>query len=188
MIIFFHGFASIGKGVKSDMLKRAFGEEKVIAPDLPADPKEVLALVSNIMNATAKEDKIVFVGTSLGGFYANFFAQLYDCPCVIVNPSTRPTKTMAARIGANINLATGATFDVTKAHIDAFGDMEAYIKQFSNGALVSMFLAADDSVLDHTLALEDIPFRRVTILTPDGGHRYELHWDKVVEEVRHVYA
>lgn len=186
MIVFFHGFASAGKGFKSEALKKAFGDDKVIAPDLPADPNEVLALISDICADVEQDEKLVFVGTSLGGFYANFFAQLFDCPCVIVNPSTRPTKTMAARIGPNTNLASGETFDVTMAHIEAFQGMENYIKQTSNGALISLFLAEDDAVLDYRLALEDIPFRKTTYITPDGGHRYEANWDQVIAEVRSI--
>jgi predicted esterase YcpF (UPF0227 family) len=188
MIVFFHGFASAGKGVKSDMLKRAFGEDNVVAPDLPVDPLDVMELVRDIMHNIPKDDKVVFVGTSLGGFYANLCAQAFDCPCVIANPSTRPSKTMAARIGQNTNLATGATFDVTNDHVVTFGQMEREIEKQSNGALISLFLAADDAVLDHRLALEDIPHRRMTYITPDGGHRYELHWNKVIDEVRHILA
>lgn len=186
MIVFFHGFASAGAGFKSAALKAAFGEDNVIAPDLPADPGAVLDLVRGITSTLDHDEKLVFVGTSLGGFYANFFAQLYDCPCVIVNPSTRPSKTMAARLGQNTNLVTGETFDVTADHIAAFQGMENYIKQSSNGALVSMFLAEDDAVLDYRLALEDIPFCKLVVKTQDGGHRYESHWDQVIDEVRNI--
>lgn len=186
MIVFFHGFASAGKGFKSDALKKAFGDDKVIAPDLDPNPNVVLEQISEIVNNVDDKEKLVFVGTSLGGFYANFFAALYDCPCVIVNPSTRPTVTMAARIGPNTNLATGAVFDVTKAHIDAYEHMEAYIKQFMNGANISMFLAEDDAVLDYRLAMQDIPFHKFLSVTPDGGHRYEANWDAVIDEVRSI--
>lgn len=186
MIVFFHGFASAGKGFKSDALKKAFGEDKVIAPDLPADPLKVYELVRELAGKIPTTEKLVFVGTSLGGFYAHLFSQMMDCPCVIVNPSTRPSVTMAARIGPNTNLATGESFDVTEDHVATFGQMEEYVESSSNGALVSLFLAEDDTVLDHKLALEDIPYRKTTVITPDGGHRYEANWDAVIEEVRKI--
>jgi uncharacterized protein len=186
MIVFFHGFASAGKGFKSDALKKAFGDDNVIAPDLPPDPLKVYELVREIAGKVPKTEKLIFVGTSLGGFYAHLFGQMMDCPCVIVNPSTRPSMTMAARLGSNTNLATGEQFDVTEDHLATFGQMEEYIESSSNGALVSLFLAADDAVLDHKLALEDVPYHKTIVITPDGGHRYEAHWDKVIDEVRSI--
>ena len=50
MIIYLHGFASSGASDKVTQLRKRFGDDKVIAPDLPFDPDEVYKLVYNIVN------------------------------------------------------------------------------------------------------------------------------------------
>ena len=75
MIVYLHGFASSGVSDKVTALKERFGDDKVIAPDLPFDPDEVVSLVydvvRNFMKNRKPDEKLVFVGTSLGAFYAN---------------------------------------------------------------------------------------------------------------------
>lgn len=187
MIIFFHGFASVGVSPKSDALRAAFGDDQVISPDLPTDPVAVIELITKLVH-TAPKDKLIFVGTSLGGFYANYCAQLFDVPCVIVNPSTRPSVTMNARLGINHNMATGAEFEITREDVAMFAYMEKFINGNSNGALVNLFLAEDDTVLDYRIAEHDIPFTKQTFKFPDGGHRFESNWGSVINCVKDVMA
>jgi predicted esterase YcpF (UPF0227 family) len=162
-----------------------FGEDHVICPDLPMDPDGVIAKIATIVHEN-NEYPIVFVGTSLGGFYANYFSNRYDAPCVLVNPSTRPSQTMVARLGLNTNYATGEQFEVTDKHIALFAAMEYAIEQTQNGGLIDMFLANDDDVLDYELAIQNIPYTKSTTITPDGGHRYDQHWDLVMKKISEI--
>ena len=187
MIIYLHGFASVGNSAKSSALKAAFAGNRVIAPDLPADPRAVISLISDLVHAGPHDEKLVFVGTSLGGFYALYCAQYFDAPCIVVNPSTRPSETIGARLGTNRNHATGLDFEVTAGHIAAFAEMEQYIAQNSNGALINLILAHDDDVLDYRTALVNIPYRKRLLQFPDGGHRFEEHWDEVVRVTQDVF-
>lgn len=187
MIIFFHGFASVGVSPKSDALRAAFGEDQVISPDLPSDPVAVIELITKLVH-NAPKDKLVFVGTSLGGFYALYCSQLFDVPCVIVNPSIHPSITMNARLGINKNLATGAEFEITREDVMMFDHMEKVIAHDSNGALINMFLAEDDDLLDYRIAEKEIPFTKRLFKFPDGGHRFESNWNSVIDCVRDVLA
>jgi predicted esterase YcpF (UPF0227 family) len=182
-IIYLHGFGSSGDSEKSRALKAAYGEQSVISPDLPMDPDSVIAMIATIVNANV-DYPLIFVGTSLGGFYANFFAQRHDAPCVLVNPSTKPSVTMRARLGQNINYTTGATFQVTAHDLALFAAMEYATEEAQNGALISLFLAEDDDVLDPTVALKAFPYTKTKIITKDGGHRYEKHWATVVDYIK----
>jgi predicted esterase YcpF (UPF0227 family) len=183
-IIYLHGFGSAGDSPKSQALRAAYGDDAVISPDLPMDPDAVIAKIATIVHEN-KEYPIIFVGTSLGGFYANYFAQRYDAPCVLVNPSTSPSKTMAARLGKHTNYVTGQEFEITDRHVATFAAMEDAIKD-QNGALISLFLAEDDDVLDPTIAMQYFPFTRTKVVTKDGGHRFEKHWDAVVDHIRTI--
>ena len=185
-IIYLHGFASVGTGPKSDALRAAFGDDAVYSPDLPLDPDAVETLIDKYVTENTNYP-VVFVGTSLGGFWANYFAQKWDAPCVIVNPSTSPSRTMWARVGKTIhNFATGALMPILEVYATKFGKREQYLAENTNGALIHLFVAKDDDVIPYQEVLINIPYSASCIVTEDGGHRYDSHWASVVERVKQL--
>lgn len=187
MIVYLHGFASSGTSVKVDALRERFGKDNVLAPDLPFDPSEVASLVDKIVAdfvANRKpSEKLVFVGTSLGAFYANYFGHVYDCPIVLVNPSGNPSETLKAQLGPNVNYATGEEFMVSIAHLDKLATMRKHVADNYSGSLVSLFVARDDEVIPVDSMLEHFPFTSKTVVMEDGGHRFARHWNLVVDRV-----
>lgn len=187
MIVYLHGFASSGTSAKVDALRSRFGNDAVLAPDLPFDPTKVMSLINDIVSEFIKTrkvgEKLVFVGTSLGAFYANFFGHVYDCPIVLVNPSGNPSETLKARLGTNVNYMTGEEFMVSVAHLDKLAMMRKHVVDNYSGALVSLFVARDDEVIPFESMLENFPFTSKTVVMDDGGHRFTKHWDLVVDRV-----
>ena len=190
MIVYLHGFASSGTSAKVDALRERFGHDAVIAPDLPFDPNEVFKmvndLVSNFIAVRKTGEKLVFVGTSLGAFYANFFGHVYDCPAVLVNPSGNPSETLKARLGPNVNYMTGEEFMVSMAHLDKLAMMRKHVAEIYSGALVSLFVARNDEVIPYESMLESFPFTSKTVVMEDGGHRFTEHWNLVVDRVGEI--
>lgn len=185
-IIYLHGFASIGKSAKSDALIQQFGSESVFAPDLPIDPDKVIATVTDIVRA-ARHFPVVFVGTSLGGFWANYFAQKFDAPCVIVNPSISPDITMEKRIGImQNNYATGESISITPEIVQKFKKCKDEAMSIYNGALVNIFLAKNDDVLDYKATIDSLKFHNSLSVTETGGHRYDEEWGSVVTKVQQL--
>lgn len=189
MIFYFHGFASSGSSTKVDKLRERFGNDNVIAPDLPFDPKDVCQLVNSLVlnfYQQRQDEKLVFVGTSLGAFYANYFGHLYDSPLVLVNPSVQPNETMKKRLGVNKNYATGEEFLVSLAHLEEFNTMRNYIDQNYAGNLVNLFLAKDDDVIPYELALDKFKFTNSLCVTDDGGHRFDTKWYMVMDKIEEI--
>jgi predicted esterase YcpF (UPF0227 family) len=186
MIVYLHGFASSGASDKVTALKERFGDDKVIAPDLPFDPDEVFSLMHNIvhnfMKTRGPDEKLVFVGTSLGAFYANHFGHLYDSCAVLVNPSVTPSETLKEKLGPNKNYHTGEEFLVSLAHLDKLDDMREYVRRIYEPSLISLFVAKDDEVIPYESMLEGFPYATTAILE-NGGHRFTEHWDLVVDRV-----
>jgi predicted esterase YcpF (UPF0227 family) len=186
MIVYLHGFASSGASDKVTALRKRFGDDKVIAPDLPFDPDLVSELVDGIvrdfMRSRKPTEKLVFVGTSLGAFYANYFGHLYDSCAVLVNPSSTPSETLKEKLGPNTNYHTGEEFLVSLAHLDKLDHMREYVKAMYSPSLVSLFVAKDDEVIPYESMLEGFPYATVTVME-DGGHRFADHWDLVVDRV-----
>ena len=189
-VIHCHGFASSGKGPKSDALVAEFGADRVVSPNIPVDPVAAEALLDTLIVAALREGdgNVVIVGTSLGGFWANYMAHKWLLPCVMVNPSTDPDTTMAERVGVQMNnYATGEPILITDA------DVAGYAARKNSKCMTvpldesHLFLAKDDDVLDYRIAEATIDATSTTIMT-DGGHRFEKYWPDVVLAVKKLLS
>jgi uncharacterized protein len=189
MIIYLHGFASSGKSDKAQKLIDRFGQDSVWNPDLPHDPKLVCELVKDkisdwFTNSTQpSQEKLIFVGTSLGAFYATYFAFLFDAPCVIVNPSVLPHDSLKRKLGKNKNHVTQEEFVVSLCDLDELELLKNSCIRNYNGSLVTLFIAKDDEVLDYKQILDYYMYTKSTTVMETGGHRFTEHWDKVVDKV-----
>lgn len=186
MIVYLHGFGSSGNTRKVDQLKERFGADQVFAPDLPIDPGEVAKIIGDKINdwyTTRKKDKLVFVGTSLGAFYASFFANTYDAPAVIVNPSVRPNESLADKVGRNVNNVTKEEFWLSIAHLDKLKFMREYLTNNYKGVLIHLFVAKDDEVIPSYEMLNWYQYTASKHIEETGGHRFAEHWNKVVDKV-----
>ncbi len=104
-----------------DPAKRA----QVIAPDIPVDPFEALALIKALVE---KEQPDFIVGTSMGGMYAQ---QVRGVPRICVNASFATSKLYSLlHVGKykwlNARRDGALEFHVYKETIDHFAEMEAH--------------------------------------------------------------
>jgi predicted esterase YcpF (UPF0227 family) len=185
-IVYLHGFGSQGNSAKSEQLRERFGSQHVVAPNLPIDPDQVKKIIDHIVIKN-QDWPLIFVGTSLGGFYARWAAHHYDCPAVLVNPAVHPSKTLYPYLGTNTNYATGEKFELTLAHLAKLDQMERE-SQGVSGALIHVFVAQDDDVIPHTDVLAALPHTRHTTVSAQGGHRYEHGWPNVVNYIDRVWG
>ncbi len=188
VIFYLHGFGSVGRSAKSDALRREFGSENVLSPDLPLDPNDVKTMINEMMRQLDHKTQapVVFVGTSLGGFYANYFAQKWDCPAILVNPATVPSRSLYSRIGYNKNFGTGKDFLWLPEYVETLAEMEKEVSNIHSGGLVNLFVAKDDDVIDHKETLGNFPYTAHTQVYNKGGHRFEDGWEDVIAHVRQI--
>lgn len=186
-IIYLHGFMSAGDSPKSQALKKEFGDANVIAPDLPIHPNDVIKFMNKLVRQI-KNYPIIFVGTSLGGFYANYFAQKYDCPGILVNPATVPSKTLYRAIGYNKNYKTGEDILWTLEDVEQLAQMEKEVSTIHSGGLVNLFVAKDDEVIDADETLRNYPYTVHTSVYDTGGHRFENNWADVIARVKAILS
>jgi 5'-nucleotidase len=59
--------------------------------------KAYYSLEIGIKNICEKFKQVILVGNSLGGYYANYFAEKFRLPCVLINPSLFPETTLGKR-------------------------------------------------------------------------------------------
>lgn len=182
-VVYFHGLASVGNSHKSQRLRARFGDDVVVSPDLPVNPDEMLELGHELMRAN-RQYPVVLTGTSLGGFWAHYFAQIYDASCVLVNPCTDPSESLVKYLGQPVkNYRTGELVAITQQDLDRYAELEQNVPELYNGYLVNLFLARDDDVIAYKQSLNYFEYTRQLTLTSDGGHRYGQHWDQVMDRI-----
>ena len=89
-VLYCHGFGSSGQSGTVTRLRTVMPQAKVIAPDLPVDPHEAIALLHRICD---EEKPDLIIGTSMGGMYAE---QLRGFDRICVNPALEIAETMKA--------------------------------------------------------------------------------------------
>lgn len=168
MMLYIHGFASCGWGAKSLALRRYFGVDRVIAPDLPFHPGAAIRHLENLLD---RYPVSALVGASLGGFYATWLNGARRLPAVLINPVVRPHEKLAAYVGAQSRWCDGMPFEVSTdwlAELAAMqrpgtGDDERYLVLLQQG----------DEVLDYREA-EAFYADKTVDITAGGDHRFAL--------------
>lgn len=153
-VIYLHGFRSSHLSVKGQLLadycKKYTEYIDVFLPDLNQSPQmNVNMLNTYIQSYTGSQ--IVLVGSSLGGFYANYFASYYDLPAVLINPAMTPWQLFETYFGQH-----QLPFSVTKDWIITQDDLKylqynmvckpTHLKQ------ILLLLQTGDEVLDYQYA------------------------------------
>lgn len=196
MIVYLHGFGSTGLSPKVDKIVSRFPYEQVMAPNLPFDPHEVeqivLDIVKEYVENKKKNEKLIFVGTSLGAFYARYFSNIYDCPAILVNPSLMPSVTLKQKLGVNVNYHTKEEFLVKMCHLNKLEDIANHIDLYAfKENNVHIFLAKDDEVIPYEIALKffthgyNVSNNQLKVMD-DGGHRFDKHWDLVLNKIEEL--
>jgi len=164
-VFYFHGYGPSPTTDKVSVLKEHFG--KVFAFPIDVDPdvsipfleKEIDdALVSNINS----ENKIVFIGTSLGAWYAGRMACLYGVDCVLINPAY--------------------SLDALKVDLPISDEIKAKYEQlgFAHPSSAKFFVATNDEVIDFSGFNQ-----KNTTYVENADHRFNGEpFEKVIQYVK----
>jgi len=164
-ILYLHGFASCGEGNKSGALGAYFGDENLLAPDLPYAPQEAIETLSKLISFDRPS---LLVGSSLGGFYATWLAEKFDIHAVLINPSCTPWETLAAHVGWQERFCDGERFEFKPVYLEQ-------LKNFSvlpERSRYLVLLQSEDEVLDYRVAKERYKDHKV-VVEYGGNHRFE---------------
>ena len=124
LLVYLHGFRSSPRSSKAVMTGQAVRalnnkdeQYEWYCPQLLASPKESMNMVTQYINAS-KADKVVVVGSSLGGFYTNYLAEKYDCIGIALNPAVRAARELEPHVGMMTAYDSDEPFDFRAEYID----------------------------------------------------------------------
>lgn len=152
LVVYCHGYNSSANTDKVKILKDA--GFSVYAWDINVDPTiSMPELESNIdsilLDRLNRELELVFVGTSLGAWYASRLAEKYGARAVLVNPAYNPA-TLLPTIGLDEKIAAKYSPIIINNNDD-------------------LIVAKDDELIDHC---RDWPDAKSVTISETGGHRF----------------
>ena len=152
MIVYLHGFNSSPNSAKARALEEYLEKRRSAAqfacPQLPPGPDAAIATIEAELACHASP--ITLVGSSLGGFYATWFAEKRGLRAVLINPAVEPHADLRAHLGPQQGFHGGASYELT----------EDYLRQWEKLCLDEVhptryFLLVEtgDEVLDYRIAV-----------------------------------
>ena len=119
-IFYFHGFASSADSTKAivfnDFIKEKFSNISLHIPNIDNSIEKSFIQLEKLVGKN-KGDRL-FIGSSLGGFYATYFAEKLGSKAVLINPASNPYLGMEMYLGKNTNYSTNEEFYLTKKDLE----------------------------------------------------------------------
>lgn len=152
LLVYLHGFRSSPRSSKAVMTAQAIAELsdsnnpiEWYCPQLHASPKKSMEMVTAHIDQS-KADRIVVVGSSLGGFYANYLAEKYGCKAIALNPAVRASRELAPHVGMMTAYDSDEPFDFRTEYIDELKALQ--VDRISDPSRYFLIAAKGDELLD----------------------------------------
>lgn len=170
-LLYLHGFRSSPQSLKArQMAAHVAAHHPGVhwwCPQLPPSPREAAQL---LLQGTAQwpRETTAVMGSSLGGFYASWFAQQRRCPSVLLNPAVFPARDLAQHIGAQTAWHDPeAHFFFHPEFIDELQALDT--RDLPAAAPELVFIAQGDEVLDWREMVARYPAAQIA-LQAGGDH------------------
>ena len=152
LLVYLHGFRSSPRSSKAvltgDTIKELSTSDhpyEWYCPQLVASPKASMDMVIQHIDSS-KHDRLIVIGSSLGGYYANYLAEKYGCKAVALNPAVWAPKELAAHVGMLTSYDTDEPYDFRPEYIDELNDLQ--VGGISNPSRYFLMAAKGDELLD----------------------------------------
>ena len=183
MIVYLHGFNSTPGSHKAQTLHAHMNERRVghlyVCPTLPHDPQIAVRVIDEVLDRYPAPTTTL-VGSSLGGFYATYFAEKRGCRAVLIQPAVSPHIGLAALLGPQRNLHSGEQYELTRAHLEGW---RALVVDPIDPERYLLLLETGDEVLDWREAALKYAGAR-TVIRDGGDHTlrsFREHIPRILE-------
>ncbi len=171
VILYLHGFRSSPDSFKARLLATELGRRgkssRWQCPQLPASPAQAVKLALTI--AKGRDPKLLTIlGSSLGGFYATYLAEVLGCRAALLNPAVYPARDLAGTLDARGVLRTtmyhsNEPFEFWRAYL---GELKALaVAKITKPRRYFLIAAKGDEVLDWREMVGHYPRVRKKVLS-----------------------
>lgn len=189
LVVYLHGFRSSPRSSKArltgDAIARRVEQGAAIewyCPQLLASPRESMDMVQGHIDAS-RFDQLALIGSSLGGFYTNYLAELYGCKGVTLNPAVRAGRELAPHVGMLTAYDSEEPFDFRAEYIDELNRMQVDSITLPDRYL--LLAATGDELLDWREMAAFYPGAQQIIIegSDHGISNYKDYLDAVIDFV-----
>ena len=152
LLVYLHGFRSSPRSSKAVLTGQAIANLSTpehpiewYCPQLVASPKASMDMVIEHIDSS-KHDRLIVMGSSLGGYYANYLAEKYGCKAIALNPAVRAPRELAAHVGMLTSYDTDEPYDFRPEYIDELKALQ--VECITNPARYFLMAAKGDELLD----------------------------------------
>lgn len=177
-IFYFHGFASSADSTKAlvfqNFIKKRFPNVQLHVPNIDNSIEKSFVQLEDLVNKNSTNK--LFMGSSLGGFYASYFAEKYNSKAVLINPASNPYRGMEMYLGKNINYSTNEEFYLTKEDLEVLE--EKNVSSINNPSNYLVLVETGDDVIPFKYTLEF--YKGCNFCVVNGGsHSFDSFQDKL---------
>ncbi len=174
-LLYLHGFNSSPDSAKAQQtlhyLQQHHPAVRCEVPRLSFAPDAAIAQAEAIIQSSTD---VALIGSSLGGYYANYLAERHGCPAVLVNPAVYPDRLLSDYYGPNTNPVTGEQYVLGPEHMDQLRGFA--VPEISEPALRFVLVQTGDETLDFREA--SAYYHACKCLVEYGGdHSFQAYCD-----------
>lgn len=193
-LIYIHGLDSDANSTKGMLLEKYCQHHhpdiNVLRPDLNKSPQDVFDKLISLVEEWGSDSKVIFVGSSLGGYFSTLVSNHTGCAALLLNPSTQPHVTLQRfahdlllnndsnegqgedKLPKNqILYTTTGGWDITSADLQWFADHQ--LSEIHYPKKIAVFIKEGDELLNPELSKAFYQQQGSTVILQAGGdHRF----------------
>lgn len=187
-LLYLHGFRSSPQSNKArilaDHIATKHSKVRWWCPQLPPSPREATALIAEGIANWPRQNMAV-VGSSLGGYYASWVAQLARCKSVMITPAVNPARDLEHHIGEQSNWHDPEdVFYFRPEYIEELRQLDT--RDLTAAAPEMVLIAQGDEVLDWLEMSERYP--HALQLVQEGGDHALSNFPEYLERIDEFLA
>ena len=180
-LLYIHGFNSSPQSMKAELTRKYIAENhpevNFYCPQVIPAPNSAIEQLENII-ALEPIDSWYIVGSSLGGYFATYFAEKYQIKVVLINPAVKPFDLMADILPEQVNPYTKERYQVLAQHVDELKALEQ--ENISKNNYLVMVQTGDE-VLDYQQAVEK--YRHCQLVIEQGGDHSFIDYENALPNI-----
>ena len=191
LLVYLHGFRSSPNSTKAVMtgeavkaLSTSEHSYEWYCPQLLASPGQSMDMVVQHIDQS-KADRIVIIGSSLGGFYTNYLAEKYRCKGIVLNPAVYAARELEPHVGMMTAYDSEEPFDFKAEYIDELRALQ--VERITDPKRYFLIAAKGDELLDWKEMVAFYPGSKQLILegSDHGIADYATHLPAVIDFIEH---
>lgn len=165
-IFYFHGFNSGEQSSTFSQIKAVFPNIKLVKYNFMESGKAYSEIERFLQGQTLDDLNTVFIGSSLGGYWANLFCSIFGIQTILINPSLKPGNSLLKYVGQEF-IYNGIHYRFTDENAKGYKEISPKVYPRV------VFLGLQDDVVDYHETEKILSSHAQFIYLPDEGHQLQ---------------